>query len=52
MIEPELDEMGANAVKDLTLSIGFTTVDYLLTALTGGLPGFGHYEITGIAVKQ
>lgn len=52
MIDPAVAEKGGNAAKELTITDGFTTVDFILTYLTGGLLGFGHITVSGTAIAQ
>jgi len=52
VVELVLVVMGANAAKDPSLSIGYTTTDFIHTCHIRGILRFGHYEIQGAAVKQ
>jgi hypothetical protein len=50
-LDPVLDEMGANAVRDLRLGYGGTVTDILLSAIVP-LVSWGTYTIEGEAVSQ
>ena len=50
-LEPVLEEMGANAVRDLRLGYGGTLTDVLLSAIVP-LLNWGTYTIEGEAVSQ
>jgi hypothetical protein len=51
VLEPELQAMDANAVRDMDLSYGFTAVDYLLTVFVPFV-AWGTYTVEGTAVQQ
>ena len=50
-IEPELDRLGANAVRDLKLGYGATLIDVLLSSVVP-LVNWGTYTIDGEAVRR
>ena len=50
-LDPVLEEMGANAVRDLRLGYGGTVTDILLSAIVP-LVSWGTYTIEGEAVSQ
>ncbi len=51
MIEPALRQHGANAVTDLRINYGFTTMDYILSAFVPFV-SWGTIEVEGTAVSQ
>ncbi len=50
-IEPVLTALGGDAVRDLRLSYGFTTIDYILSAFIP-LVNWGTYTIEGEVVRR
>lgn len=51
VLEPELNTMGANAVRDLELGYGATLVDMILSSVVP-LISWGTYTVEGEAVLQ
>ena len=50
-LDPELEKLGANAVRDLKLGYGMTLIDFILSAVVP-LVNWGTYTIEGEAVRQ
>lgn len=51
VLEPALKAQDANAVTDMSLSFGFTTTDFLLSAIVP-VVSWGTYTVEGQAVQQ
>jgi ABC-type enterochelin transport system substrate-binding protein len=51
VLEPELEAMDANAISEMSISNGFTGVDFLLSYFVP-LVSWGTYQVEGTAVSQ